>query len=126
MTDLDNKNTVSGSHVIVSNFAEYGLGLQLNPDADPTDGQLDICVFTKRSLMHTAIHTVRSLFRAQNGRHIVRFRSQNVSLSETRILNAKGCHLSAVPLQTDGDIAGQLPISIRINAAAMQLLVHRA
>ena len=124
--DADTRNTVTGSHIIVSNFGEYGFGLQLNPDADPTDGQLDICVFRKRSLMHTAIHAVRSLFRAQNDQHVVRFRSQHVSLSETRILDAEGRRSPAIPLQTDGDIAGQLPINIQINAAAMQILVRGA
>jgi diacylglycerol kinase (ATP) len=124
VTNVSTGETFTGSHVIVSNFREYGLNLQLNPDAEPADGQLDICVFQGRSVTSSAIHTVSSLFKAQNGPLIVRFRSQHVSLSAAADLHSAGQHRAKIPVQTDGDPAGQLPIHIRINPSAMQLLVH--
>ena len=124
VTDVDTGKSVAGSHVIVSNFREYGFHLRLTPDADPTDGQLDICVFRRHSLSQTALHAVCSLFRAQSGPHVVRFRSQHISLSGSRALHSDGVRPTEIPLQTDGDTAGELPIDIRIDAAAMQVLVH--
>lgn len=125
VTDRDTGRTVTGSHVIVSNFREYGLNLKLNPDADPTDGQLDVCVFQGRSLARSAIHAARSVFHAQNGPLVVRFRSQHVTLSAS----GSGAHRTtddpdSIPVQVDGDFAGQLPVDIRINASALQLLVR--
>ena len=124
-TDLNTGKKVTGTHIIVSNLKEYGFNLKLNPAADPTDGQLDICVFRKRSLVQLAIHVMCSLFQAQSGPHIVRFRSRHILLSASGDLNEASQCPAEVPLQTDGDTAGQLPTDIRINPSAMQLLVHR-
>lgn len=121
VTDEQTEKTVTGTHVIVSNFKQYGLNLKLNPKADANDGWLDVCVFQGRSVTQSVIHAIKCFFRPQHGPLVVRFRSRHVSLS------ASGKHHSeatGIPLQTDGDPAGYLPVAIRINEATMRLLVH--
>ncbi|MCH2200727.1 MAG: hypothetical protein MK102_02050 [Fuerstiella sp.] len=125
VTDVNTGKTVCGTHVIVSNFREYGFHLKLNSDADPTDGQLDVCVFQKSSPVRLAIYAIRSIFRTQNGPHLVRFRSQHVSLSATTDSGIVRSGQSEIPLQADGDMGGQLPVDIRIKESSMQLLAHR-
>jgi diacylglycerol kinase (ATP) len=120
VTDVQTGKTVTGSHVIVSNYKEYGFNLKLTPDADPTDGWLDVCVFRGRSVTQSAIHAIKSLFWPQNGPLVVRFRSQHVSLSAS---DKQHSEATGIPLETDGDPAGHLPVDIRINRAAMRLLV---
>ncbi len=122
ITDEQTEKTVTGSHVIVSNFKQYGFSLKLTPDADAIDGWMDVYVFQGRSVTQSVIHAIKCLFRPQNVPLVVRFRSRHVSLS------ASGKHHSeatGIPLQTDGDPAGHFPVAIRINEATMRLLVHR-
>ena len=38
VTDVQTERTFKGSHVIVSNFRQYGFDLKLTPDADAIDG----------------------------------------------------------------------------------------
>jgi diacylglycerol kinase (ATP) len=122
VTDVQTEKTVTGSHVIVSNFKEYGFNLKLTPDADPIDGWLDVCVFQGRSVTQSAIHAIKCLFRPQNGPLVVRFRSRHVSLSASDKHHSEATN---IPLETDGDPAGHLPVAIRINEATMRLLVRR-
>ncbi len=123
VTDMDTGTTTQGTHVIVSNFREYGFNLKFTPDADPTDGQLDVRVFQGRSLGSTIVHAVVSLFRAQYGRKVIRFRSRHVSLTasfkEQTVSDSLG-----IPLEADGDEAGHLPVDIQVNPSAMRLIVH--
>ncbi|MCH2212733.1 MAG: hypothetical protein MK110_15625 [Fuerstiella sp.] len=125
VTDVRTGKTVTGTHVIVSNFREYGFNLKLNPDADPADGQLDVCVFQKSSRVRLAIHAILSIFRTQKGSHLVRFRSPHVSLSASVESGIVCPGRSVIPLQVDGDTGGQLPVDIQIKKSSMQLIVHR-
>ena len=122
VTDSETDQTTSGSHVIVGNFKEYGFNLKLTPNADPTDGWLDVCVFQGRSVTQSVIHAIKSLFRPQNGPLVARFRSRHVSLSA---FDEQHADAADIPLEADGDPAGHLPVDIRINKAAMRLLVRR-
>lgn len=127
--DHDTGREIDGSHVVISNFKEYALNLKLNPDADPTDGQLDVCVLEARSILRTILHMVCSLLKTQTGSHVVRIRSRHLTVLPANDLDACAANASQsappeIYLQTDGDPAGCLPAEISVNASAMRLLVH--
>lgn len=129
LIDHDTGRQTDGSHVVISNFKEYALNLKLNPDADPTDGLLDICVLRTRSMTRTLLHLIGSLFKTQTGAHITRFRSRHLTVLTANDLDARAANASQsappeVSLQSDGDPAGCLPAEISIKASTMQLLVH--
>lgn len=128
VTDTVANRTFTGHQVIVSNFREYGLNARFNPDADPTDNQLDVCVFQGTTLVQTLSWLLCSLFRTQTGRHIVRFRSNHVRLTATEdpashTDTGPGAAAIRIPLQADGDPAGHLPAEFKVNASTMRLLI---
>ncbi len=119
--NVDTGEAAIGTYVIVGNFKEYGLDLKLTPPASPTDGSLDVCVFTSRSTVRTAVYFLRSFFTPQQGENVVRFQTQHVRLGPVEQLQNE----PPIPLQTDGDPAGFLPADIQVLPRSMQLLVGR-
>jgi diacylglycerol kinase (ATP) len=118
--NVDTGESVIGMYVIVGNFKEYGLNLKLTPAANPTDGQLNVCVFTGRSAARTVIHFLLSFFRIQRGDFVVRFQTQHVRLVPV----SQSLQSPLIPLQTDGDAAGTLPVDLQVLPGSMQLLVR--
>jgi len=117
--DVVTGDSCMGFFIIVGNFREYGLKLRLVPDADPVDGRLDICVFTTQSRLQAVALFLRSFFRAPDGSSVSRFRSSAVRLEAADSVSA----LKGVPLQTDGDPTGILPVEIHVKPKSMCLLV---
>lgn len=118
--NLDTGDSVIGTYVLIGNFREYGLNVKLTPAASPADGQLDVCVFTSRSVIRTAMFFLRSFYRAQHGEAVVRFQARHL-----RLQNADSPTESrSVPLQTDGDPSGFLPVELQVKPRSMQLLVR--
>ena len=109
----------TGFFAIVGNFREYGLNLYLVPEANPVDGQLDICVFTSQSRLRAVAQFLCSFVRAPGGSTVSRFRSSAVRFESADPMSAS----TGVPLQTDGDPAGVLPVEIRLKPKSMCLLV---
>ncbi len=118
--NLDTGESVVGTYVIVGNFKEYGLNLKLTPEASPADGLLDICVLTSHLSIRTAMFFLRSFFRSQQGESVVRFQARHVRLECADRATAD----STIPLQTDGDPAGFLPVDLQMLPGSMQLLVR--
>lgn len=124
--DLDTGQAVDGGFVIVANFQEYGLNLRLAPDANPADGQLDICVFRSRSKLRTAWSLLTSLLWRPEGPQVVRLRSRHLRLSTgDKSDNVQNLHKTEIPLQVDGDPADFLPVEIRIVPGSLRLLVRQ-
>jgi len=124
--DLDTGQTADGGFAIVSNFQEYGLNLKLAPNANPTDGQLDVCVFRSRSKIRTAWSLLTSLLWKPEGAQVIRFRSRHLRLSTgDKSDNVQNLHKTKVPLQVDGDPADFLPVDIRIVSGSLRLLVRQ-
>ena len=126
---LDDDTIVRGTHAIVSNFPEYGFRLKLTPDAQPSDGLLDVCVFQGTSAFRSACHALKSLVGAPSGSGVVRFRSAGVRMEPLQrgqpVDGTVSVEQSAggPPVQADGDPAGRLPVEIRVNPAALRLVV---
>ncbi len=114
--DKNGKRLASGTHVIVTNMKEYGFHIPFCPNADPTDGRLDVRVFNGRSRVATFLHAIRTKLRfADNPRDVVRFDATELELRTDK---------PGVPVQYDGDPAANCPVRIRIAPKSMTLLVR--
>ena len=119
---LDDNTTIRGTHVVVANLPEYGFDVKLTPDADPSDGLLDVRVYQGRSTLRTTAHVIACRFGWESQAGVVRFRTRHVRVApatETGSNTADG----GIPVQADGDPAGQLPVDIRVNPDAMRLII---
>ncbi|HET7074159.1 MAG TPA: diacylglycerol kinase [Mycobacterium sp.] len=94
------------------NTRSYGGGLLICPDADPTDGLLDI------TMAHSASRTklVRLFPTVMKGTH--------VDLDEVSTARAKSIHVECpgINVYADGDFACPLPAEISAVPAALQVL----
>jgi len=111
---IDTGEKLRGSLVFVFNVPRYGLGLPVGPDARPDDGLLDLYVFERPGRLALA----RYVWAVVRGRQL--------RLPDVYHRRAKRFRLSspeAVPLQTDGDPAGQLPVDVEVQPQRLTLLV---
>ena len=94
------------------NTRSYGGGLLICPDADPTDGLLDL------TMAHSASRTklVRLFPTVMKGTH--------VDLEEVTTARAKSIHVECpgINVYADGDFACALPAEISADPAALQIL----
>jgi len=111
-----NGQRFTGVHVFVFNIGKYGGGLRLGSHADPADGLLDYVIFQKGGLVRLAHYGLSALL----GTHLKRSDVFHGKAAEIRIECADQPDM---PLQTDGDPGGVLPVSIRVRPSAMRVLV---
>jgi diacylglycerol kinase (ATP) len=98
--------------VAVGNSPSYGGGMRICPDADPTDGLLDVIVggrFTRRELM-------RIKPRVYSGTHVTHplvrtYRARTVELDA-----------AAITAYVDGERATDLPVTVTAVPAAVRVL----
>lgn len=98
----------------VANLPCYGGGLRLTPDADGTDGLLNVCTFNRGSLWNGLRYLGFVLARQQQ------------RLTDCKM--ASGCRLKLesdfpVPYQLDGDPGGVLPLEIEVLPERLTLVV---
>ena len=102
---------------VASNCRYYTGRLGLTPDADPTDGLLDLLIFTGTTRSSLAVFWLG----VPSGLHL---KSQNVV--HMRAEKAEVIPVSdreTVWFQTDGELAGRLPATVKIDAHALEVLV---
>jgi len=100
----------------VGNIPRYALGLRLLPQADPTDGLLDVCVFECGWQAPLVRHSLNVLAR----RHL--------STRGVRHARARSIRISSpqrVPVELDGDFAGYLPAHFKMTDARARMIVGR-
>ncbi|QGK71350.1 diacylglycerol kinase family lipid kinase [Allosaccharopolyspora coralli] len=100
--------------VVVANSGRYGYGLNIVPSARMDDGTLDVLTVgnaPKRKV-------VRFINRAKTGRHVD---SEEVEVRTTTEITLDAD--SAVPVHADGDYLADLPVTIRLRPAALDLVV---
>jgi diacylglycerol kinase (ATP) len=105
-------STVDAVLVAVANTACYGGGFRICPDADPTDGVLDIVVggrFTRAGL-------VRILPRVRRGTHLGH---QLVATHRARTVTLAAEGITAY---ADGERVGALPLTVTCVPEALTLL----
>ena len=105
---------ISARWVFVVNLPRYAAGLQIVPDAVGTDGLLDVCTFKDGSLFSGLRYLAGILL----GQH----RSwEDCITQQTHKLRIEA--VGEVPLQLDGDPAGQLPVEIESLPGRVKLIV---
>ncbi|MGN6606846.1 MAG: diacylglycerol kinase [Jatrophihabitans sp.] len=100
--------------VAVGNTSMYGGGLRMCPDADATDGLLDVTIAAAAPRRQV----VAQLPRTYRGTHVQHPRTQTFRTPSLRI-EAGGMNAYA-----DGDFVGPTPVDVTVEPAALALLVH--
>ena len=96
------------------NLPCYGGGLRLAPQADGTDGLLDVCAFRHGSLWHGLRYTAAVLL----GRH-----QAMADCTTRRVRRLRVASGAEVPYQLDGDPGGLLPVEVEVLPGRLALVV---
>ena len=94
--------------VVVANTAYFGAGMAICPDADPTDGLLDVCVVGDAS----RVELLRSFRLVSSGRHVGH---PKVSMFRAGEVTVEGTG----PIRADGEPLGALPVTLRPDRGAL-------
>jgi len=100
--------------VFVVNLPRYAAGLSLVPDADGTDGRLDVCTFREGSFLSGLMY----LGAVIAGQHRDWEDCVTVQVRRLRIESDE-----PVPFQLDGDPGGYLPVDLRVLPQRLTLVV---
>lgn len=112
----DEKKPVSGKWAFVFNVPRYAMNLPIVEDADPMDGQLDVCMFRGGSLIRGLYYLAAVIARQHRRRRedrVRRFRKIRITSDET------------VPFQLDGDPGGELPLEIQVQPRFLRVVVSK-
>lgn len=107
-------DVLTGMQVALVNVPTYALGLCPAPNADPSDGMLDVVVFREWS----TFRCLGDLMRMRRGRL-----AERPDLFFRRSLRVEIESDEPVAVQVDGDPAGQLPARFDIDHQALELIV---
>lgn len=106
--------TISARWAFVANLPRYAGGLQIVPQANASDGLLDVCTFKEGSFWNG----LRYLSGILLGQH--ESWDDCITLRATKVrIDAEG----DVPYQLDGDPGGSLPVDIQVLPQRLTLLV---
>jgi lipid kinase, YegS/Rv2252/BmrU family len=100
--------------VSVSNIPSYGGGMRINPDADPDDGRLDVCVVQGI----TRMRLLTAFPRVYSGSHgaiagVSFYRGRRIRLEPA----------SSLAVHADGEDAGATPFDIHAERSAAEIIV---
>jgi diacylglycerol kinase (ATP) len=111
------ERTVEGYFAVFGNSSNYGGGFGITPLADMRDGLLDVCVLTDKSLLSTVWYWTAALINAHIKHPKVEyFRTETAEIATVE----EG---KEVLVQTDGEVAGRLPLTCRIVPHALRVVV---
>ena len=111
------EQTVEGYFVVLGNSANYGGGFGITSRASMRDGLLDVCVLQTISPFETAHYWLAALVNSHLRHPNVQYwRTERATVSV-----AEG--EEEVPVQTDGEVAGVLPMECRVAPAALRVIV---
>ena len=105
---------LSAGWVLAFNLPCYGGGFRVAPQADGTDGLLDVCAFGRRSFWHG----LRFVAAVVLGRH---HRMPDCTTGRVRRLRLTS--REPVPYQLDGDPGGLLPLEIEVLPGRLTFVV---
>ncbi len=109
--------TVDGYFAVFGNSSNYAGAFGITPLADMRDGLLDVCVLKDKSFFSTFSYWTAALINA-HVRHpkVAYFRTERAMISTVE----EG---KEVLVQTDGEMAGALPLECRIVPHALRVVV---
>lgn len=99
--------------VVVGNGPYHGLGFAVSPDADPTDGALDVVVFRGMGRWEVLAHFFRIAFRRPR-------REPRVRLYRGRRVTIEGLRRS-LPAHADGESIGLTPVTFEVRPGALRI-----
>jgi diacylglycerol kinase (ATP) len=112
--ELDGRRTgTDGPTVVVCNGPYHGAGFAIAPDADPTDGHLDVAVFERMG----RLQTIRHYLRVARGRRVRERRVRVVRATRVSVRTRRG----TLPVQVDGRSIGATPIDFGVRPAALRV-----
>jgi YegS/Rv2252/BmrU family lipid kinase len=109
--------TVDGYFAVFGNSSNYGGAFGITPLADMRDGLLDVCVLRDKSFLSTVWYWTAALINA------------HISHPKVEYFRTEAAHIAAVEegkevlVQTDGEVAGALPIDCRVVPRALRVVV---
>lgn len=114
-TDAPAPTTKSSARwVFVFNAPRYAMNLPLLPEADPCDGELNLCSFRYGGLLRGIVYLAAVVL----GKHRQWCKTEFYKFRKLTIRsNAR------VPFQLDGDPGGELPVTIEVIPNCLTLLV---
>ena len=104
---------VEGTHAFVFNLPRYALGLPLAPEARDDDGLLNWVVFERPGLRKLLLY----LWATARSRHLLRDDVHHGTATRLRITSAQ-----PLPVQVDGDAAGETPVEVEVVPAALRVI----
>lgn len=105
---------ITAKWAFVFNVPRYAMNLPIVWDADPSDGNLDLCTFRGGNLIRGLFYLSAILLRQHRGwnySHFQRFKKIRIESDER------------VPFQLDGDPGGVLPLEIEVIPEFLKVLV---
>lgn len=114
----------SAAWLFLFNVPRYAAALKFCPQADPSDGQLDLCTFSQAGVSWGLGY----LSRLWLGSHqrMRGFKHQRCSQVEIQAIGPDGQAVEDVPYQVDGDLGGVLPLRIEVVPDRLRLIVGAA
>ena len=109
--------TVEGYFAVFGNSSNYGGAFGITPLADMRDGLLDVCVLKDKSFLSTVWYWTAALINAHVSHpKVAYFRTEAAQVDVVE----RG---KEVLVQTDGEIAGKLPLECRVVPHALRVVV---
>lgn len=100
--------------VMIANLPEYGTGFPILPKASGDDGLLDVCVFPAR----TPFDVAKVVLLSTTGHHLT---LDGVVATTGRQVQVQAEH--SIPVQIDGDAAGQTPVTAELMSIRLRFVV---
>src|SRR5213079_652291 len=97
--------------ILIVNSPYYGWALPIVPNADMTDGLLDVAIFPRRGRLELIRWMATILHPGRPGRPPRLLRGKVIELASSE----------AVPVHADGQIAGRLPVTVRCCEGALRV-----
>jgi YegS/Rv2252/BmrU family lipid kinase len=111
------ERTVEGYFAVFGNSSNYGGGFGITPLADMRDGLLDVCVLKDKSFLSTIWYWTAALINA----HISHPKVEYFRTEEAEIVTVE--EGKEVLVQTDGEVAGRLPLTCRVVPHSLSVVV---
>ena len=118
ITIEDGRETLSCSWLFLFNVSRYAMNLPIVPEADPCDGQLNMCSFRRGGSLRGLLYLASVLLRKHRQwctTEFRKFRKMTVTCADPE---------ASVPFQLDGDPGGHLPLEIETVSDYLTVLVH--
>jgi len=108
---------VEGYFAVFGNSSNYGGGFGITPLADMRDGLLDVCVLKDKSFLGTISYWTAALINA----HIKHPKVEYFRTEAAEIVTVEDG--KEVLVQTDGEVAGKLPLTCRVVPRSLRVVV---